>query len=217
MPVIGRSSSPVTSVDSFPTLAPASKAPGHPARAFASFPIAFEIARALHAPLDVMIVRKIGAPGQPELAIGAVASGGVTVINEGLLHCFRDSHAIERTQAAERIELERRERAYRGTRGPLMLKQRIVILVDDGAATGASMLAAVRAARQLGPKRVVVALPVASASACELLSAEADELVCLSTPSSFHAVAEWYLDFTQTSSREVTELLAQSSEAIPAS
>src|SRR5690606_19821051 len=98
-----------------------------------------------------------------------------------------------------------------------MLKQRIVILVDDGAATGASMLAAVRAARQLGPKRVVVALPVASASACELLSAEADELVCLSTPSSFHAVAEWYLDFTQTSSREVTELLAQSSEAIPAS
>ncbi len=179
-------------------------------------PVAFEVARALHAPLDVMIVRKIGAPGQPELAIGAIASGGVTVINEGLLQWFRDSQAIERAQAAERIELERREKAYRGTRPPLTLKERIVILVDDGAATGASMLAAVRAARQLGPRKVVVALPVAGSSACELLSKEADELVCLSAPSSFYAVGEWYADFGQTTDREVTELLARTDEATPA-
>ena len=173
-------------------------------------PVAFEIARAIHAPLDVMIVRKIGAPGQPELAIGAIASGGVTVINEELLAWFRDPGAIEHAQAAEHIELDRREKAYRGTRPPLTLKDQIVLLVDDGAATGASMLAAVRAARKLEAREVVVALPVASVSACELLSREADQVVCLSTPSSFSAVAQWYEDFAQTSDAEVTELLTRS-------
>jgi putative phosphoribosyl transferase len=175
-------------------------------------PVAFEVAQALHAPLDVMVVRKLGAPGQPELAIGAVASGGVTVINENILAWFRDSKAIERAESAERFELERRERAYRGTRASLSAKDRVVILVDDGAATGASMLAAVRAARLLDAKKVVVALPVASAHAHRMLSEEADEVICASTPPSFYAVGQWYEEFTQTTDRDVTNLLARAQE-----
>lgn len=119
-------------------------------------PVAFEVARALHAPLDVMIVRKLGAPGQPELAIGAIASGGVTVINEDLLAWFKDPEVIERAESMQRIELERREIAYRGSRPPLSAKDHVVILVDDGAATSASMLAAVRAARKLQANKVIV-------------------------------------------------------------
>lgn len=175
-------------------------------------PVAFEVARVLHVPLDVMIVRKLGAPGQPELAIGAIASGGVTVINENVLAWFRDPEAIERAESMQRVELERREKAYRGTRPPLSAKDHVVILIDDGAATGASMLAAVRAARKLHAKKVIVALPVASTEAHQSLTEEADEVVCLGTPMSFYAVGQWYADFAQTSDAEVTELLARSSD-----
>lgn len=172
-------------------------------------PVAYEIAEALHAPLDVMVVRKIGAPGQPELAVGAIASGGVTVINEGALAWFRDSEAIERAAAAEHVELERREVAYRGARPPLNAKDRVVILVDDGAATGATMLAAIRAARKLDAKKVVVAVPVASIDACRMLAEEADEMICVSTPRFFYAVGQWYKEFTQTTDEEVTRLLTR--------
>lgn len=171
-------------------------------------PVAAEIARALHVPLDVMIVRKLGAPGQPELAIGALASGDVTVINEGVRAWLADSGTIERVAAAERAELERRERAYRGDRPPLDVKRRVVILVDDGAATGASMVAAVRAARRLGAERVAVALPVASIEAHERLRSEADDVICAIVPTVFYAVGQWYRDFAQTTDAEVTQLLA---------
>lgn len=172
-------------------------------------PVAFEIAQSLHAPLDVMIVRKLGAPGQPELAIGAVASGGVTVINEGILAWFKDSKAIERAEATEHLELERRERAYRGGRPPLTAKDRTVILVDDGAATGATMRAAVRAARKLQARKIVVALPVASTEAHQMLCREADETICIGTPLEFYAVGQWYQEFAQTTDKEVTDLLAR--------
>ena len=172
-------------------------------------PVAYEIAEALHAPLDVMVVRKLGAPGQPELAVGAIASGGVTVINEGVLAWFRDPEAIERAETAARVELERREKAYRGARSPLNAKDRVVILVDDGAATGATMLAAVRAARKLDANKVVVALPVASTDAYRMLAEEADEVICVSTPLSFFAVGQWYEEFTQTTDEEVTRLLTR--------
>ncbi|HLS79888.1 MAG TPA: phosphoribosyltransferase [Steroidobacter sp.] len=178
-------------------------------------PVAFEVAQSLHAPLDVMIVRKLGAPGQPELAIGAVASGGVTVINEDLLAWFPDPKAIERVEAAERIELERRERAYRGGRPPLSAQGRTVILVDDGAATGASMRAAVQASRKLEAKKIVVALPVASTDAYQMLRKEADEVVCVSIPLAFYAVGQWYEEFTQTTDKEVTDLLARASAWAP--
>jgi len=173
-------------------------------------PVAFEIAQSLQAPLDVMIVRKLGAPGQPELAIGAVASGGVTVFNEGVRAWF-DDEAIERVEAAERIELERRERAYRGGRPPLRARNHTVILVDDGAATGATMRAAVRAIRKLEAKQIVVALPVASIDAYQMLRYEADEVICISTPRAFYAVGEWYENFAQTTDQQVIDLLARAS------
>lgn len=177
-------------------------------------PVAFEIAEALHVALDVMVVRKLGAPGQPELAIGAIASGGVTVINESVLAWFRDPSAIKRAEATERVELERREKVYRGARPPLTAKDRVVILVDDGAATGASMLAAVRAARRLDAKKVIVALPVASIDAHRMLAKEADEVICVSTPRAFYAVGQWYEEFSQTSDAEVTELLSRASNRV---
>ncbi|HEY0943601.1 MAG TPA: phosphoribosyltransferase [Steroidobacter sp.] len=172
-------------------------------------PVAFEVARFLHAPLDVMVVRKLGAPEQPEFAIGAIASGGVTLINESIPAWYKDSVDIERIAAAERIELERRERAFRGGHSPLIANDRTVLLVDDGAATGATMRAAVRAARSLNAKKVVVALPVASVDAYELLRDEADEVVCLAAPLGFYAVGQWYEEFTQTTDEEVTDLLAR--------
>jgi putative phosphoribosyl transferase len=172
-------------------------------------PVAFEVAQSLQAPLDVMIVRKLGAPGQPELAIGAVASGGVTIINDDILAWFRDSKAIQRVEAEEHVELERRERAYRGDRPPLDARDHVVILVDDGAATGATMRAAVRAARKIGASKVVVALPVASPEAYQKLRREADEVVCIGTPAMFYAVGQWYDSFDQTTDAEVTDLLAR--------
>jgi len=172
-------------------------------------PVASEISRLLELPLDVLIVRKLGAPGQPEFALGAIASGGTTVINEGILAWFRDSPALQRQIRVQRLEIERREKLYRGDRAPLRLENQTVILVDDGAATGASMLAAIRAARQLDAHKVVVALPVLSVDAYRKLTAEADDLVCVSVPPAFIAVGEWYQQFEQTGDEEVTDLLAR--------
>lgn len=174
-------------------------------------PVAAEVADTLQAPLDVLMVRKLGAPGQPELALGALASGGVIVINENVMSSFADSPAvaIAGVIARERAELKRREALYRNDRLPLQVRGRTIILVDDGAATGASMDAAVRATKKLGARRIVVALPVASADALFMLRAAADEVACILTPAVFQSVGEWYERFEQTSDTEVSTLLAR--------
>jgi len=174
-------------------------------------PVAFEVARALDAPLDVFVVRKLGAPGHPELAMGAIASGGVRVLNDHVVAWYRPSAGeIERVTAFERNELARRERAYRGDRQPIPIAGRIAILVDDGLATGASMRAAVQAAHSLGPARVIVAAPVGAPDSCRAIADVAEEVVCLMQPESFDAVGLWYDDFSQTSDEEVRTLLAES-------
>jgi putative phosphoribosyl transferase len=173
-------------------------------------PVAYEVAQALGAPLDVFVVGKLGVPGHEELAMGALTSGGVRVLNDDAVAGLGiDDEAIARAAAAEGKELERRERAYRGDRGPIEVADRTVILVDDGLATGSTMRAAVHAVRALGPERLVVAVPVAARQTCEQLRAEVDELVCADTPEPFHAVGLWYDDFTQTSDDEVRDLLAR--------
>jgi putative phosphoribosyl transferase len=172
-------------------------------------PVAFEIARTLGVALDVLVVRKIGAPGQPEFALGAVASGGVTVWNADIAGMFAQRDGIEALAQRQRIEAERRERLWRGSRPSPSCRDRLVILVDDGAATGSTMIAAARAVRALGAREIVVALPVASRDAIAKLSAEADDVVCIHAPSSFMAVGEWYADFQQTTDAEVSALLAQ--------
>jgi predicted phosphoribosyltransferase len=173
-------------------------------------PVAYEVAQALNAPLDVFVVRKLGVPGYEELAMGAVASGGVRVLNERIVHSLEiPEYVIDRVAATELEELARRERAYRGGRSPLQVQGRTVILVDDGLATGATMRAAVRALRQQAPARIVVAVPTASAETCDELRPEVDDVVCAITPEPFHAVGYWYEDFTQTTDQEVRELLAQ--------
>ena len=176
-------------------------------------PVAFEVARALHAPLDVFLVRKLGVPGHEELGMGAVATGGVIVLNEQVVRALGiPSRVIESVAAREQRELERRGRAYRGDRPPPDVRGRTVILVDDGLATGGTMLAAVRALRQEQPARIVVAVPIAARETCDLLRQEADKVVCAATPEPFHAVGVWYQDFTQTSDDEVRELLARAAE-----
>ncbi len=171
-------------------------------------PVAFEIAQTLHADLDVFLVRKLGVPGQEELAMGAIASGGVKVLNEPLIRDLGISAAvIDRVIARERHEIERRERAYREGRPALPIAGRTVILVDDGLATGASMLAAARAVRAQKPKRIIVAVPVASRDVCEEFQQHVDDVVCAETPEPLYAVGAWYEDFTQTSDAEVQELL----------
>ena len=171
-------------------------------------PVGAEVAAALAAPLDVFLVRKLGVPGQPELAMGAIASGGVRVLNEDVLEQVRPpAAALERVAAAEAAELDRRERAYRGGRPPADVRGKTVILVDDGLATGASMRAAVAAVRKLDPARVVVAVPVGATETCADLRAEADEVVCLQTPAPFYAVGQWYVDFGETSDDEVRACL----------
>jgi predicted phosphoribosyltransferase len=171
-------------------------------------PVAFEVAEALDAPLDVFIVRKLGLPGRPEYAIGAIASGGVRVLNDDLLGaCAVPDAVIDAVTQRERDELERRERAYRQGSQLIPLRARIVILVDDGLATGSTMKAAVEAVRQHGPSRIVVAVPVAASSSCQDLSAFADEVVCVRTPEPFTAVGLWYGDFSQTTDDEVRALL----------
>jgi predicted phosphoribosyltransferase len=172
-------------------------------------PVAFEVARAIGAPLEVFTVRKIGVPGQEELAMGAIASGGAVVMNYPVV----DGLGITPTRfdlAAERetVELERREVAYRGDRPPLDLEGKAAILVDDGLATGTTMRAAVRAVRELGPEEVVVAVPTAPAAACQELAAIVDEVVCVSVPRHMDAVGQSYQDFAQTSDDEVRALLA---------
>jgi putative phosphoribosyl transferase len=171
-------------------------------------PVAAEVAQALRAPLDVMLVRKVGMPGQPELALGAVATGEVTV-RESPGHAGFEPGAQEFAALAERErgELVRREQLYRAGRPPLELGGKTVVLVDDGLATGATMLAAVRAARKANAATVVAAAPVASDEAAARIGAECDELVILEIPRSLRAIGEWYLDFSQVEDREVCELL----------
>jgi predicted phosphoribosyltransferase len=173
-------------------------------------PVAYEVARALGAPLDVFLVRKLGVPGQDELAMGAIATGGVRVLNADVVGELRiPSGVIDVVSAREVAELSRRERAYRGDRSPLEIVDRVVILVDDGLATGATMRAAVRALRQGRAARIVVAVPVGARETCEDLRAEVDDLVCVSTPDPFHAVGLWYEDFSQTTDDEVRAVLAR--------
>jgi putative phosphoribosyl transferase len=176
-------------------------------------PVGFEIARALHAPLDVWVVRKLGAPSIPELAIGAIATGGVQLIAPNVARDLNISHhQIEEIAARERLELERREKAYRGERPPVDVAGKTVLLVDDGLATGATMRAAIAALRHRDPARIVVAVPVAARYVCEQLSQEADQLICLWTPPDLSSVGQWYEDFSQTSDAEVCDLLNRASQ-----
>jgi putative phosphoribosyl transferase len=176
-------------------------------------PLGYEVAKALGAPLDVFVVRKVGVPGYEELAMGAIASGGVLVLDEGLLRTLGIGRAaLERAIADEVQELQRREVAYRGDRDPPRLEGKTVILVDDGLATGSTMRAAAHAVRQLNPARIVVAVPVAAAETCNEIRNDVDEIVCDLTPTPFHAVGLWYEDFSQTTDDEVRELLAQAAE-----
>ncbi len=180
-------------------------------------PLAFEIASALPAPLDVFLVRKLGAPGNEELAMGAIATGGVKVMNDDVVNFLGVAgEEIDKVVAREQRELERRERAYRGDRpalGASEVRGRTVILVDDGMATGATMQTAVAALRQHQPEKIVVAVPVAAPSSCEAFEHLVDEIVCLSRPERFFAVGLWYADFRQTTDEETRELLARAAKA----
>jgi putative phosphoribosyl transferase len=171
-------------------------------------PVAAEVARALSAPLDVFVVRKLGVPQQEELAFGAIASGGVRVLDAEIIEQLAIPDAVlDAVVEREMIELERRELAYRRGMPAADVKNRIVILADDGIATGSSMRAAVEALRKLGPERIVVAVPVASPHVVRQLSKVADELVCLSAPEDFRAVGQWYAEFQSTTDDEVTGAL----------
>ena len=173
-------------------------------------PVASKVAQVLGAPLDVFLVRKLGAPGHEELALGALASGGVRVMNDELARSLRITEPeISAVAVREEEELLRRERLYRGARPFPQVAGRTVIVVDDGLATGATMRAAVAALRQGNPERIVVGVPVASAEACELLRREADEVVCLTAPTPFLGVSRWYERFPQTSDEEVQRLLGR--------
>jgi putative phosphoribosyl transferase len=174
-------------------------------------PVAYEVASALRAPLDVFVVRKLGTPGQPELAMGAIAPGGVRVLNHDVVEALGvPEYMIEEVARAEAEELQRRERLYRGARPPLEVLGKTVIVVDDGLATGSTMRAAAAALKQKGAKKTVVAVPVAAAASCESLRSEVDELVCGATPEPFWAVGQWYRNFGQTSDEEVRALLETS-------
>jgi predicted phosphoribosyltransferase len=174
-------------------------------------PVAFEVARSLGVPFDIFLVRKLGAPGQEELAMGAIASGGIVVINHEVVDGLRiPQEMIEAEIARERAELTRREALYRGDRPPIDVSGRIVILVDDGLATGSTMRAAVRALRRRNPASIVVAVPTAAPSTCEEFQTIADACISTITPEPFRAVGLWYENFEQTSDQEVIDLLAQS-------
>ena len=175
-------------------------------------PVAYEIAKELNILIDVFLVRKLGVPGNRELAMGAIASGGLGMLNEDVVRAFEVSEAeIQSATDTERMELEKRERLYRGTRPPLNLLNRTVILVDDGLATGATMLVAVQAVRQQYPARIVVAVPVAATETCEKIKTEVDEIVCETTVDTLYAIGAWYENFTQLSDEEVSELLNRAS------
>lgn len=175
--------------------------------------VAFEVARALGAPLDVFIVRKLGAPGYHELAMGAIASGGARVINEDVVASLGIPHfAIERTVVLEEEEIARREKLYRGKRPPLDVRGKVVIVADDGMATGASMQVAVKALRSLSPARIVVASGVSSPSACSAAGEAADECVCVLEPDDLGAISPWYDEFDQKGDEEVCALLARAAQ-----
>jgi len=176
-------------------------------------PVAYEVARALHAPLDIFLVRKLGVPGHEELAMGAIASGGIHVLNEDVVRALRiPGEVIDAIAAEEQQELKRRERAYRGDRPTPQVRGKTVILIDDGLATGSTMRAAVAALRQQGPARIVVAVPVGAPETCAEFQEEADESICARTPEPFHAVGLWYGDFSQTTDEEVHDLLERAAE-----
>jgi putative phosphoribosyl transferase len=173
-------------------------------------PVAYEVAKALHAPLDIYLVRKLGVPGQEELAMGAIASGGVRVLNEDVVKYLRiPKSVIDLVAENELEELERREHAYRGNRPEPNVREKTVILVDDGLATGSTMRAAAEALRQQQPARIVVAVPVSAPQTCDEYRMGVDEIVCAVTPEPFYGVGQWYIDFSQTTDEEVRELLAK--------
>jgi putative phosphoribosyl transferase len=179
-------------------------------------PVAFEVARALDVPLDVFIVRKLGVPGHEELAMGAIASGGVQLVDPTMVARLRLSDRdVQRVAEAEQRELHRRERQYRGDRPLPDIAGRTVILVDDGLATGASMQVGVAALRQQHPARIVVAVPIAPPETCDALREAADDVVCAVTPEPFYAVGLWYEDFTQTTDEEVHDLLDRGRRELP--
>jgi putative phosphoribosyl transferase len=176
-------------------------------------PVANEVAKRLRAPLDVFIVRKLGVPGFEELAAGAIASGGVRVLNEDVMRAIPHAdQAIEAVTARERAELQRREQIYREDRLPPEVRDRIAILVDDGLATGATMRAAVKALRQREAAKIVVAVPVGPPDTCHEIEEQADETICLSTPEFFQAVGQYYDDFSQTTDEDVRELLGRAAQ-----
>ena len=176
-------------------------------------PVAYEVAQRLGAPLDVFVVRKLGVPGFEELAAGAIASGGVRVLNEDVIRALPNAdQLIESVTEKETVELERREQAYRDGRPAPELRNRVVILVDDGLATGATMRAAVAALRQRGVAKIVVAAPVGAPDTCRELEQEADEIICAIAPEFFQAVGQYYEDFSQTSDEEVRELLLRAAQ-----
>ena len=173
-------------------------------------PVGYEVARSLGAPLDIFLVRKLGVPGHEELAMGAIASGGVRVVNPGVVQALEiPEQVIEDVAAAELRELERRERAYRDDRPPPDVRGKTVILVDDGLATGSTMRAAATALRQQGPARIVVGVPVSTPETCDRFRREVDDIVCAITPEVLFGVGAWYQDFSQTTDDEVRDLLAR--------
>src|SRR6266699_127071 len=181
-------------------------------------PVAYEVAKRLGVPLDAFIVRKLGVPGFEELAVGAIASGGVRVLNEDIIRALpKADETIESITARETAELERREQSYRDGRPAPELRDRIVILVDDGLATGATMRAAVKALRHCDAAKIVVAVPVGPPDTCREFEDEADETICASVPEFFQAVGQYYEDFSQTSDDEVRELLTRAAQEQPAS
>jgi predicted phosphoribosyltransferase len=177
-------------------------------------PVAFEVATALRAPLDVFVVRKLGVPGQEELAMGALASGGLRVLNQDVVQTLDIApETIDLVARREAEELARREQLYRGNRPALEPAGKTVVLIDDGLATGSTMRAAAAAIRQRGPARLIVAVPVAACATCDILRREVDEVVCAATPAPFLAVGQWYAEFGQTTDEEVRELLRRAEAA----
>jgi len=178
-------------------------------------PVAFEVAKALRAPLDIFLVRKLGVPGHEELAMGAIATGGVRVLNDDVVEYLRiTSGVIDSVTADELRELERRERAYRGDRPEPDVRAKTVILVDDGLATGSTMRAAAAALRQQNPARIVVAVPVSAPETCDEYRMGVNEIICAATPPRFQGVGKWYQDFSQTTDEEVRSLLEQAHAAM---
>lgn len=180
-------------------------------------PVGYEVARAFGAPLDVFVVRKLGVPGQEEYAMGALASGGVRVLSSEAIQKLKISEQeVQAVIEKERRELERRERLYRGLRPALDVRNRSVLLIDDGLATGSTMRAAIKGLKQLAPRRIIVGVPIAAPEACEELTREAGDVVSAAMPSPFHAVGLWYDDFSQISDHEVRRLLEAASRLEPA-